>query len=66
MMNRALGLNSKDAKRKATEKAKTDPLVSCCLIYLLLRLIQIPFLDGQLCGSSIISQKVFATYSNYC
>lgn len=28
MMNRALGLNSKDAKRKAAEKAKTDPLVS--------------------------------------
>ncbi|KAG2212015.1 hypothetical protein INT46_001275 [Mucor plumbeus] len=28
MMNRALGLNSKDAKRKATEKAKTDPLMA--------------------------------------
>ncbi|KAL0143185.1 N-acetyltransferase B complex non catalytic subunit-domain-containing protein [Mucor lusitanicus] len=28
MMNRALGLNSKDAKRKAAEKAKTDPLMA--------------------------------------
>lgn len=28
MMCRALGLNSKEAKRKATEKAKTDPFVS--------------------------------------
>ncbi|KAL9537039.1 hypothetical protein MBANPS3_012138 [Mucor bainieri] len=28
MMNRSLGLNSKDAKRKAAEKAKTDPLMA--------------------------------------
>jgi hypothetical protein len=28
MISRALGLNSKDAKRKAIETAKTDPFVS--------------------------------------
>jgi hypothetical protein len=27
-MHRLLGLNSKDAKKKAAEKAKTDPFVS--------------------------------------
>ncbi|KAI8642749.1 N-acetyltransferase B complex non catalytic subunit-domain-containing protein [Parasitella parasitica] len=28
LMNRSLGLNSKDAKKKAAEKAKTDPLMA--------------------------------------
>jgi hypothetical protein len=28
MINRSLGLNGKEAKRKAIEKAKSDPFVS--------------------------------------